>query len=343
VCNITASLGVFDAMPPSTPDGFNPIRCWQHSFAVALLCEKLGASTAAGPGTAYMVGLCHDLGEIIFRTQFGQEYRQILEVEARTGRCRSELERSMLGITHGELVETILRCLALPEPIRKPIADFHADVAPSSGSDASVKAVLKLADLYSNGMLLSSSDASPVESVTRAHCRATYGKDDPPAPDPERFRSEIACLTSMLARLSSEEDSKLLAPLYLRRDAKIWIARDPTLSAFDPVTVALQSLAQIELSSQLPSKPQQQGVGGLVILSAGISTPGFTAKEIRATLALAEEMKLKTLWVSGVLEQRRRDGVMEPHTIAPVAGPLPLAQLAQFAVDSQAVPVSAAA
>jgi CheY-like chemotaxis protein/HD-like signal output (HDOD) protein len=339
VRNITASLGVFDAMPPSTPDGFNPIRCWQHSFAVALLCEKLGAQTAAGPGTAYMAGLCHDLGEIIFHTQFGEEYRQILEVEARTGKRRSDLERAMLGITHGELVETILRCLALPEAIRKPIAGFHTLVGRSSGSDGSLAAVLKLADLYANGMLLSSSDASPVESVTRAECRAVCGKDDPPSPDPEQFRSEIACLTSMLARLSSEEDSKLLAPLYMRREAKIWVARDPALSAFDPITVALQSLAEVELSTKLPNETEQNGVGGLVILSAGTSMPGFSAEEIRSTLSLAEGLQLKTLWVSRAVEQHRRDGAVEPNTVGPITGPLTLARLAQFVVDSQGIPV----
>ncbi len=28
---------------------------------------------------AYVIGLCHDLGEILFRTEFGREYSQILQ------------------------------------------------------------------------------------------------------------------------------------------------------------------------------------------------------------------------------------------------------------------------
>ncbi len=43
--NIAASVGVFEAMPETGADGFNPIRSWQHSFAVARLCEQL----ATGP------------------------------------------------------------------------------------------------------------------------------------------------------------------------------------------------------------------------------------------------------------------------------------------------------
>ena len=30
-------------------------------------------------GLAYVVGLCHDLGEILFHTHFAEEYRQLLK------------------------------------------------------------------------------------------------------------------------------------------------------------------------------------------------------------------------------------------------------------------------
>ncbi|HWB53183.1 MAG TPA: HDOD domain-containing protein, partial [Tepidisphaeraceae bacterium] len=66
VRNIAAAMGIFDAMPETTPDGFNPIRCWQHSFAVAQICERLQSILdPEQAGVAYLVGLCHDLGEIL--------------------------------------------------------------------------------------------------------------------------------------------------------------------------------------------------------------------------------------------------------------------------------------
>ena len=50
-------------------------RCWQHSLAVAALMEKLTpAGEAAPPGTPYVVGLCHDLSDIILRQYFAEEY-----------------------------------------------------------------------------------------------------------------------------------------------------------------------------------------------------------------------------------------------------------------------------
>ncbi|MDB5292192.1 MAG: response regulator receiver sensor signal transduction histidine kinase, partial [Phycisphaerales bacterium] len=115
VRNIAATVGIFDAMPATAMDGFNPIRCWQHSFAVARLCESLIAPVDAQQGgTAYLAGLCHDLGEILIRTQFGRELQQVCEAQTLTGKPRAELERRMIGMTRGELANAVMTCMGLP-------------------------------------------------------------------------------------------------------------------------------------------------------------------------------------------------------------------------------------
>ena len=48
VGDIASSVAVFATMPPSEPDGFNPIRSWQHSLAVATLCSQLTPSSRWG-------------------------------------------------------------------------------------------------------------------------------------------------------------------------------------------------------------------------------------------------------------------------------------------------------
>lgn len=122
VRQIAASVGVLGAMPTPEPDGFNPIHCWQHSLAVATLCNHL--VVPQNQGIAYVVGLCHNLGEVLFRTHFGPEYRLVLEVAARTARPRREVEKQMLGITSGELAEKILDHLELPPKILSPIVAY---------------------------------------------------------------------------------------------------------------------------------------------------------------------------------------------------------------------------
>ena len=83
VRDIAVSVGVFDAMPTGENDGFDPIQCWQHSLAVAMLCKHLANEEQRG--LAYLAGLCHNLGEILFRTHFGSEYRKVVEASKATG------------------------------------------------------------------------------------------------------------------------------------------------------------------------------------------------------------------------------------------------------------------
>ena len=71
------------------------------------------------------MGLCHDLGEILFHTHFAKEYAQVLDAQSRGGRHPDDVERQMLGMTRGELVQTIVKCLGLPEQIKEPIGAFH--------------------------------------------------------------------------------------------------------------------------------------------------------------------------------------------------------------------------
>jgi DNA-binding response OmpR family regulator len=325
VRDIAATCGVFDAMPPSSSDGFNPIRCWQHSFAVATLCQRL-AGTGSNSGVAYLVGLCHDLGEILFQTHFGAEYRQVNETQLATGRGRDEVERAMLGMTHGELVVTILRCLGLPAAILAPIEAFHRpeDAGPSPAQ--SMARVLRLADQYANGLLLASAGQSPIAPLTRSHCRAAVGEEHPPTPDAEQLRNEIYMLTSMLARLAPRDDAALMAPAYPRSDVRVCLVRDSSLSNFDPIAAALQSLADVVVREALPAAEEWQDCRGLVVLSRITSAAGLGASDIQASVG-DRLPSSAILWLSGRFDP---DVAAPKRDLVAAAWPVPLEQLAAF-------------
>jgi DNA-binding response OmpR family regulator/HD-like signal output (HDOD) protein len=155
--DIAASLGVFDAMPPASTDGFDPIRSWQHSLAVAKLCGQLAPAELSG--TAYVVGLCHDLGEILFRTHFEDEYKRVLLAQTASGKPLHQVERTMLGLSHGQFSQTILRCMKIPDAIKLPIADYHDSILTGDHLREPLGRVLQLADLYATGMLMAPSFA----------------------------------------------------------------------------------------------------------------------------------------------------------------------------------------
>ena len=312
VRQIAAALGIFDAMPPSEPDGFNPVRCWQHSFAVAMLCERLSTcqkenvkdaaaqAQAAPPGIAYLVGLCHDLGEILFHTHFAKEFAQVLEAQAqaqaRGGKSGDDVERQMLGMTRGELVQTIIQCLGLPEAIKEPIGAFHGTTGGGAGGSSPLLRILKAADFYANGLLLASSARAPVAPLTRAECRAAVGRDDPPAPDATTFRSEVLYTTGVLARMSAAEAEDVMKPPFDRTTARFWVVRESSLSALDPVSAALESLGHVTPRERLPEMSDAEGVDGLVVMAPSDLTPGYTAPDIAKSLA-AVGKPLPVLWL----------------------------------------------
>jgi HD-like signal output (HDOD) protein len=329
VRNIAATLGIFDAMPSRGPDGFDPIRCWQHSFAVAQLCERLvalGNPDSDEAGVGYLAGLCHDLGEILFRTHFAKEYAMVLDVTQRSGRPREEVERVMLGMAHGELVMTILKCLSLPETILGPIGALHASAAARRNELPSPLArALRIAEAYANGLMLASSDASLLAPVAQSDCRAATRDPNPPRPDALMFRSDVLTLTAMLARLSAAEEATLLAPMYPRRDVRIWLARDPALSAFDPIEAALATLAEVDVHDALPGEMDLSDHRAVVAVARTNALRGFTAGEVHAAAARTRDgERLPCLLLVG------RADPAPAAELAPTLWPLPIKDLAAF-------------
>ncbi len=255
--NIAMTLGIIEVMPTAQADGFNPIRSWQHSFAVALLSEHLciASPDEKDSSVAYLIGLCHDLGEILFRTEFGKEYAGILEAHNQTGRSMYELEQQMLGITQGELAAIILKKLGLPENIRYPIDQFHASPNRTTHPPTDRLArVLHLADLFANGIMMAASISSSITPVPKTMFHELFGKNDPVLPDVESVRGQILALTSMMANLPAADQAKLMQPLLKPTRKRALYIRDPIFSAFDPMAAALNLLATVTTFAKLPDK-----------------------------------------------------------------------------------------
>jgi CheY-like chemotaxis protein len=327
VRSIAAALGIFDVMPPSEPDGFNPIRCWQHSFAVAMLCERLVPKDyQAEAGLVYLVGLCHDLGEILFHTHFGKEYAQVIDFHRRTGRRMDEVERGMLGMTRGELVQTIIGCFGLPEAIREPIRSFHEASPNPAAQGVALTRVLKVAELYANGLLLASSGRSPVAPLTKSECRAAMGREEPKAPDTVSFRSEVFYTTGVLARVSDDQAQAVMKPPYDRGAARLCLVREHSLSAFDPVASALSSLGEVTVVDRLEAVTPGS-FDGIVLTAPSDLTSGFTEPEVQKAAAAARPGDpLPVLWLVG----RINGMVQRGAPVSPRRWPVRLDDLAEF-------------
>jgi HD-like signal output (HDOD) protein/CheY-like chemotaxis protein len=289
VRNIAATLGIYDSMPaPSDGSEVAFVRCWQHSLAVANLCESLTAESGNpdDSSVAYLIGLCHDLGQILLYSRFPGEYAQVLEQEHRTGTRRDLLERQMLGMTHHDLNELILAHIGLPETIRGPIQSFHDPVGGGRAGTHQMTSVLRLADAFANGLMLGSQRNCNLGAFTRAECKSAIGKETPTAPAADRFRGDILAQTLLLARLPRSAERELTAPLFPRGKARILLARDPAISGFDPISSFLQVIAHARVQERLPSVSEIAEFDRVVVLTKGTDSGKFSVDEMKKLSAL---------------------------------------------------------
>jgi hypothetical protein len=327
-------------MPESSADGFNPIHCWQHSFAVAQLCEHLVRERDPDQaGLAYVVGLCHDLSEMFLHTELRPEFQQVMDAVAQTGRPQDQLEREMLGMTHAELVQVIFKCLGVPDDIREPVEILHG-TRPDRTTNP-IAAALWMAENYANGAMLASTPASVVGPMSQSLCKAATGLPNPPRPEASGLRSEVLCLTAMLARLSKGDEAKLLRPVFDRSSARVWLARDPGLSVFDPVETALESLSAVNVQSRLPLGLELNDVQALVVVTGAAESPGFSPAQIEHVIADRAKAgrPLPLLWLSGNAARAAAGA----RSQKPVQTPVSLADLAAFIASAVASGTTATA
>jgi HD-like signal output (HDOD) protein/DNA-binding NarL/FixJ family response regulator len=321
--DIASSFWVYDAMPAPDPDGYNPIRCWQHSIATARLCDRL-ASEEHRP-VAYLLGLCHDLGEILFRSHFGTEYRQVLEAAQSTGIPLVELEKQMLGLTHGELAQSILRQPSLPDAILQPIAAFHAAVDHGAVPSGATARLLQIADAFSTGLALNSSDQTGIRPLSRSECRIATGQEDPPPVDGVLFRAEVASLTAECARMTAREQADLIQPLPIRQPLKVWLARDPAFSTFDPVAAALQPLVDLTIHNRLPNLPELIEHNAVIVLARNTTAHGLSPDDVQRCLSRSDASRHRVLYLCG-----KGSATSESPSITFANWPIPIPKLTAF-------------
>jgi HD-like signal output (HDOD) protein/CheY-like chemotaxis protein len=323
VREIAASFWVYDAMPLPEPDGYNPIRCWQHSIAVARLCDLLTPEEYRP--IAYLLGLCHDLGEILFRSHFGDEYRQVLETAGNTGAPRAELEKQMLGLTHGELVQSILKQLELPEAILQPIAAFHAAIDHGAIPSSQPARLLLIADAFSSGLMLNSSDQSGVRPLHRSEFKSATGLEEPPAIDLPLFRAEVVALTAECARMSSREQADLFPPIPARRPLKVWLARDATFSSFDPIVIALNPMVELSVHTRLPAQAEMNLQHAVIVVTRNSTSHGLTPADVQQCLARTDPARHPVLYLTG-----KGSPASEIPGVTFANWPIPIPKLAAF-------------
>lgn len=101
------------------------VGLWEHSVGVAACCkiiaEKLGLKDPQEIATA---GLLHDLGRVIEKVGFREEYLKVIEL-INSGKDPLQAEEEVLGINHAEIGASLMRLWNLPDRLIEAVEAHH--------------------------------------------------------------------------------------------------------------------------------------------------------------------------------------------------------------------------
>lgn len=93
---------------------------WSHSVETARICRILTETERASLALteeAFVAGLLHDLGKLVLAENRTEQYRTVVEKARDENRPLYEVERQVLGATHGEVGAYLLELWGLPEAV----------------------------------------------------------------------------------------------------------------------------------------------------------------------------------------------------------------------------------
>jgi hypothetical protein len=279
------------------------LRIWQHSFAVASIMEKLvPASDATPAGVAHLTGLCHELGEIVLRQQFPEEYAAATEHAARSGKGFPPAISEVLGVPYQDFMSLLLSKMGLPPLITVPIEEFfdRAVRRAATGIGSVLSRALRMANVYAHGMMLAPVPDAPVTPITGAEYRNTFGAAAVPELDPVQLRSEALTTVNLLSGVSGAQASELCRPPVSGNCGRIWYCRHQSYSSFDPLGVLLGFAGDVQVSGSLPEASELANCNALVVAATRQENPLVAKQEVEQILRLAGGRPVPLLYLSGV-------------------------------------------
>jgi len=112
-------------MSPKTDWPIKPAAFWEHSFGCAIVSQKLARKIGwRDREKAYLCGLLHDIGELVFAALLPEEFYAVVE-DARTKNISLfDAEQALMGFTHEDTGRLLADYWGLPADVQK-VIEFH--------------------------------------------------------------------------------------------------------------------------------------------------------------------------------------------------------------------------
>jgi HD-like signal output (HDOD) protein/DNA-binding response OmpR family regulator len=306
VRNLIATIGVYETFACGAA-GQSMLQSWQHSLAVAKLMEKLTpADDANPPGVPYVVGLCHDLGDLVLQQYLDKECQQVAELAQKTGSSVREVQGVFFGLSHSELSLAILGRLGLPGVVTAPIQEVleRSVHRTSAGAGSLMARALRIANVYAHGLMLSAAVDEPVLPLSKLECRQTFG-NAMPSVDDQLIRAEAVMTAATLAGLSARELAQAAEQPIPRRSLRICYVRHDDYAELDPLHALLKLTSQqVDVLTRLPANPEFLQEADAIVIALRRSTGADETSSAIAQLGrLLQVRSVPALLLSGCAEE----------------------------------------
>lgn len=152
VRNVALSAFVLDAFSGrDLPFGYREfwIHCLGTGVAANSLAKRRGIALAED---AFMGGLLHDVGKIVFHAYAGSEYAKVFDRAKERDCLLIDAEQEVLGMTHAEVGALLLDSWHIPDHLVEIVKFHHEPESVTSAPD--LAAAVHLGDIFTRALLV---------------------------------------------------------------------------------------------------------------------------------------------------------------------------------------------
>jgi putative nucleotidyltransferase with HDIG domain len=146
VRDMALSMGLCESFQDSAGHCDARDALWQHSLACAAIARLLAKHVpGVGPEEAFLAGIVHDIGKLVFYDLAPDEYRRLTESVEEAAILHAE--NASFGITHEQIGQRCGELWGLPDAINRTIGSHHNLEA--AADNEALHALVSLADVLS--------------------------------------------------------------------------------------------------------------------------------------------------------------------------------------------------
>lgn len=168
VKSIALGASIFKAKPrKGEKEVFDRNALWIHSLGVATASKLIAQKTGHGDADeAFVAGLLHDVGKVVFDAQFPAEFQEVVEKAEDENILLLEAEREILGLDHAEAGQILLFKWQLPLPVVNAVG-FHHDLEKAPATYQRLAAIVHLADIICRKLKIGSGGDARIPKADR--------------------------------------------------------------------------------------------------------------------------------------------------------------------------------